>query len=196
MAAITTRQTTGFGATNKNAPLTNSEADANFINLNAGIANARANLNISGGGIISVDTSMNISWNQRFIVVSNSRGAANATAGYWDISLPSAGTTITGVGGASNKTVSSAGIQLNAWEALYYILPLGSSNTSLSANFRIASYTSDLDVPSNWVLICIRNGDNNLFYFPHGVNLAAGYTSNGQTNSGVPDYIIMSFGVI
>jgi len=34
MASITTRQTTGNGATVKNAPLTNVEIDTNFINLN------------------------------------------------------------------------------------------------------------------------------------------------------------------
>jgi hypothetical protein len=34
MASITTRQTTGGGATVKNAPLTNVEIDTNFINLN------------------------------------------------------------------------------------------------------------------------------------------------------------------
>jgi hypothetical protein len=34
MASITTRQTTGGGATVKNAPLTNAEVDTNFINLN------------------------------------------------------------------------------------------------------------------------------------------------------------------
>jgi hypothetical protein len=35
MASITTRQTTGGGATVKNSPLTNVEIDTNFINLNS-----------------------------------------------------------------------------------------------------------------------------------------------------------------
>ena len=35
MASITTRVTTGTGATVKNAPLTNAEIDNNFINLNS-----------------------------------------------------------------------------------------------------------------------------------------------------------------
>ena len=34
MVAITTRQTSGAGATNKGSPLTNTELDNNFINLN------------------------------------------------------------------------------------------------------------------------------------------------------------------
>jgi hypothetical protein len=42
---------------------------------------------------------------------------------------------------------------------LYYILPIGSSNTSVGANFRVAKYTSDLVIPENWVLLAIRNGD-------------------------------------
>lgn len=40
MAAITTRQTAGSGATVKGAPLTNAEVDANFININAELATA------------------------------------------------------------------------------------------------------------------------------------------------------------
>jgi len=40
MAAITTRQTAGTGATVKNAPLTNAEIDNNFINLNTDLSNA------------------------------------------------------------------------------------------------------------------------------------------------------------
>jgi hypothetical protein len=40
MAAITTRQTAGTGATVKNAPLTNAEVDNNFIALNTDLSNA------------------------------------------------------------------------------------------------------------------------------------------------------------
>lgn len=44
MAAITTRVTTGGGATVKNAPLTNTEIDNNFINLNTGKLESASNL--------------------------------------------------------------------------------------------------------------------------------------------------------
>lgn len=59
MAAITTRETAGGGATVANAPLTNAQVDNNFINLNtdkmektsnlsdlSNIATARTNLEV------------------------------------------------------------------------------------------------------------------------------------------------------
>jgi hypothetical protein len=44
MTTVTTRQTTAAGATNKGAPLTNDELDANFVNLNANKSEKSANL--------------------------------------------------------------------------------------------------------------------------------------------------------
>lgn len=191
MAAITTRQTAGIGATVAGVPLTNTQLDQNFIRLNEGISNARANINISGGGTVAVDASFNVTWSQRFIVISNGRGATGATQGYWDITVPAVSTVITGVGGAANKTVVAAGIPLAAWEALYYILPLGQGSSSLAANFRVANYTADVDIPSNWILICVRNGDNGIVYFPHGANLAAGDSAVGyETNTNIANTLV------
>lgn len=48
MASITTRQTSGGGATVKGSPLTNAELDANLINLNIGLTSSAA---ITGGTI-------------------------------------------------------------------------------------------------------------------------------------------------
>jgi hypothetical protein len=139
----------------------------------------RANRNITGGGTITVDASYNVLWSLRFIVISNGRGTNFSTAGYFDITCPTSGT-ITGVGGATNKTATAAGIPLASWEALYYILPIGSNNGSVAANFRVASYTSDLNIPHDWVLICIRNSESGYetVYFNNGIVLAAGESMN------------------
>ena len=142
----------------------------------------RANRNITGGGDITYDSSANVYWSARFIVIANGRGTNFATAGYFDINCPTSGT-VTGVGGASSVTATASGIPLAAWTALYYILPIGSGNTSLAANFRVVSYTSDVDVPHDWVLICFRNGDDNLAYFNNGVRLAPGSTSRQSAMS-------------
>ena len=132
-------------------------------------ASLRANVNISGGGTITVNASAFVLWSERFIIISNGNGSNFGTSGFFDISCPTSGT-ITGVGGASNKTATAAGIPLANYEALYYILPIGSNNTSVAANFRVVSYISAIDIPHNWVLVCLRNGDNGIFYF------SAGYT--------------------
>jgi hypothetical protein len=131
----------------------------------------RSNVAISGGGTITVNATGSVLWNARFIVISNGSGTNFSTTGYFDITCPTSGT-ITGVGGAANVTATAAGIPLAAWQAIYYILPIGSANTSVAANFRVASYTSALDVPHNWVLICVRNGDNGQFYFTAGYILS------------------------
>lgn len=41
---VTTRETTAAGATNKGAPLSNAEMDANFVNLNKGKLDVANNL--------------------------------------------------------------------------------------------------------------------------------------------------------
>lgn len=133
-------------------------------------ASIKSGFNISGGGTITVNASGSVLWGTRFIVISNGNSASFSTSGYFDITCPTSGT-VTGVGGAANKTATAAGVPLAVWEALYYILPIGSAATSLAANFRVASYTSALDVPHNWVLICVRNGDDGVFYFANGVRL-------------------------
>lgn len=184
----TVRVTGGMGVTGTvyaggfNGPLTGnastatSATSATSATQFAGIgvvsyaAALRSNRQISGGGLITVNASGSVLWSSRFIVISNGNGSTFGTNGYFDISCPTSGT-ITGVGGHANVTATAAGITMGAWDALYYILPVGGAATSATSNFRIASYTGALDVPYNWVLICIRNGDDGVYSFPNGVNL-------------------------
>ena len=135
----------------------------------------RANQKLSGGGTITVDSSFNVLWSTRFIVISNGRGSHFSTAGYFEINCPTSGT-ITGVGGASNQTATASGIPLNeSWTSLYYILPIGSGSGSLDANFRIVRYTADIEIPYDWILICSRNNDT-----PAVVNFNNGITLSGN----------------
>lgn len=151
----------------------------------------RANRNISGGGTITVNASGSVLWSSRFIVISNGRGSNFAASGYFDITCPTSGT-ITGVGGAGSVTATAAGIPLGAWQALYYILPIGSTNGSVAANFRVVSYTTDLNIPHEWVLICIRNGDNGAVTFNNGITLSLGQSMNSiqQTNANTGNTLV------
>jgi hypothetical protein len=147
----------------------------------------RANRSITGGGTITFDSSANLLWTTRFIVIANGRGPLFSTTGYFDIDMPPAGTVIPGVGGTANKTVSASGIPLNVWEALYYILPIGGTQTGLPGNFRVAQYTSDLDIPYNWVLIAVRNGDTpGKLYLNNGIILSTSQVYNGNSTSAYP----------
>ena len=118
----------------------------------------KAGFNMSGGGTISLSAGGVFKWTARFIVITNGNGSHFSTAGYFDINMPTSGT-LTGVGGAGNQTWTAAGMTLSGWQALYYILPIGSASTSIAANFRVAYYTSDLEVPANWILLAILNND-------------------------------------
>jgi hypothetical protein len=137
----------------------------------------RANRNITGGGAITFDSNGFLYWSQRFIVISNGKSPSLNTDGYFDIYVPTSGT-ITGVGGLPNRNATGSGIQINVWEALYYILPLGQTSTAGGTNnFRIASYISDSDIPHNWILIAVRNGETGYLYLNNGVVLAPGHSS-------------------
>ncbi len=141
----------------------------------------KSGFNVTGGGTITVNASYAVYWSSRYIVIANGNSSDFSTNGYFDINCPTSGT-VTGVGGAASRTATASGITLNAWEALYYILPVGSAATSVAGNFRVASYTSALDVPHTWLLIAVRNGDTNLIYMPNGIILAASQSTTA-TNS-------------
>lgn len=119
----------------------------------------RSQARLSGGGDLLVSAGYEVSWSARFIAIAIGRNASLTTDGYFEIIQPSAGTVINGYGGATNKTVTAAGIPLSSWDTLWYEIPYGNTHLSLSGNFRITNYTTDFVVPNNWVMICTRNAD-------------------------------------
>lgn len=148
----------------------------------------KAQSGITGGGIISVSSGGLFNWTARFIVISHGRGAHFSTAGYFDITRPADGTVVTGVGGAANYTVAG-GIQLNVWQALYYILPIGGASGSVAGNFRLVNYTADVVIPDNWLLLAVRNGDSSgPVRVCTGPQISLGSTSTG--NDPYPQYAV------
>lgn len=135
----------------------------------------KANQMLTGGGNITY-TSGVLSWSNRFIVIVNGSGSHFSTNGYFDITIPTNGTVITGVGGAGNVTVTGGGVPISCWTALYYILPIGSNNGSVATNFRIASYTAGMQVPENWILIGTNNCDDGTIRLGNGLVLQPGQT--------------------
>lgn len=138
-------------------------------------ASTKAQANISGGGNITYNGS-GIGWTNRFIVINNGAGSHFSVNGYFDIDMPANGTVITGVGGAGNATVAGGIIPVGCWQALYYILPVGSGNGSLPANFRVAQYVAGMVVPENWILIANQNCDHSTMRLGTGQILQSGQT--------------------
>ncbi|HLP19361.1 MAG TPA: hypothetical protein VK174_03635, partial [Chitinophagales bacterium] len=143
----------------------------------------KAQTNVTGGGNITYNSSGELRWTTRFIVISNGRGSHFAGNGYFDIEVPAVNTVITGDGGAGNTSVTAGGIPLSSWQALYYILPVGNNNASLPSNFRVVQYTGGLTVPENWLLLAIRNGDDNTLRLGTGITLKLDqtWTAGGGT---------------
>lgn len=116
---------------------------------------------VSSGGVLGVDAAYNVWWTYRFVVMAAGMSPTLCPSGFFDIAMPPNGTVIPRVGAtaASSVTVASNAINLNPWDAIYYILPLGSASTSLPGNFRIVQYTANLTIPVNWMPIAIRNSE-------------------------------------
>jgi hypothetical protein len=111
-----------------------------------------------GGGIVSVTTDR-IKWSDRFLVLGNGMHAAASTTGHHNIPMPAAGTNIANTAGGTNA-VDVNGIYLPDWNALWYVLPVGQNESAgQAANLRMGVYSSIGEVPDNWVLIAVRNGD-------------------------------------
>jgi hypothetical protein len=150
---------------------------------------------ITGGGILTVSPGYVLSWTQRLMVIPSGHNAAYATSGFFEATQPPNGTVIPGVGGSIGTTVTAAGVPLVAWEALYYILPLGSSVTSIPANFRTVGYALDFDIPADWLLIAVHNADGAALGGPDTVKWCTGISmtpwvtpalSNGWLHYAVP----------
>lgn len=169
-APITVASTTLV--TNLNADLWDS------AQLNAHTASIRSNSILSGGGLVTLSASSELIWTERMVVLANGRGTHFSTTGFFDIFTPAAGTVITGVGGAPNQTATAAGIPLTDgslnWVSLYYILPIGSSNLPVPTNFRLVSYSADVEVPDNWVCIARRNPESDCIHLANGLILKPG----------------------
>ena len=151
---------------------------------NAYAASVKAGFILSGGGNITYNGSA-ISWSSRFIVINNGTGSQFSTNGYFDINQPASGTVITGVGSSGNVTVTASGVPLGCWDALYYILPVGSSNGVINSNFRIVQYGAGFVVPETWILLAAQNCDDGTVKVGNGVILASGQTwTSGQGTAG------------
>lgn len=116
---------------------------------------------LSGGGTKNWNGNAGLfSWNQRFICIT---GGSNSMqpSGYFDINMPTSGNALVAnnTGTWATRTWTANGIVLNAWEALYYVCPIGQANTSIATNYRIVPYNFSARVPSHWLLIATRNGD-------------------------------------
>ncbi|KKN57913.1 hypothetical protein LCGC14_0557440 [marine sediment metagenome] len=158
-------------------------ATKDYVDIDAATV-IKAGFNLAGGGTITLAAGGRFGWSARLIVIANGRGTHFSINGFFDITQPTSGT-CTGVGGASNQTWNASGIPLGgAWLALYYILPIGSSSTSVAANFRLVNYTGDLEIPDHWILVAVNNWDSTVLKVCTGIYLRLGQSRLNQDGAG------------
>jgi len=117
----------------------------------------RNNHVMSGGDLFTFSSTNYLTWSNRIITMGQGQSADWATSGYHFIEVPAAGTALNVHGGAGARNWTADGVLLAQWESLWYELPLGFS--SVATNFHIVYYSSAFEVPYNWVLIGVVNGD-------------------------------------
>ena len=139
---------------------------------------------LNGGGTVTYNASSYIKWSERVIAIpieSNEMGAS----GYIDIETPVSGTItyFSGSSGSTTATCTAAGVPMGAWQALYYVVTPGQASGTDQTRFRLVSYTnSSWNPDSNWILICVRNGDSQqLKWLPGQTILAPGQSYNSAT---------------
>ena len=127
----------------------------------------------SGGGTITLDVSYNIKWTSPIRLQPMDK--ANASDSFISLLMPANATVISGIGACPSVTVTSSGIPLtgpSTWLALYAKHNVGGINTAIT--YYVADYSTMISggIDSNYILVAIRNGDNN------NVKLCTGFTLN------------------
>ena len=132
----------------------------------------RAQTLLTGGGRPTWNGFV-FNWTDRFITIGGGSQVLQPI-GHHNIFRPPAGSTALV---ANNSTAwaprafTAAGIQLNAWEALYYELPLGGPEPTLNGNFFIVPYFTNATIPPHWVMLAVTNPENQTLKLGTGVIL-------------------------
>jgi hypothetical protein len=148
----------------------------------------RSQANVTGGGTITYDGSGYLGWSSRLIIISGGRSASSAQVGYFDIIQPTTGV-IPVYGGAPSRSWTAAGVVLNNWESLWYILPVGSPNGTVATNFFITSYVAGTNPPtSDVLLVATHNADVGNVRFCTGHKLVPGASVPAGGFGGSPLY--------
>lgn len=188
----------GIGTTDPSAPL----------DVPGGISTPgyHAQWSLSCAGLVTW-TGSRLSWVGRVIAIPVEK-TEFGYGGYIDMYVPASGTSITYYDGSTNTqtavTTDADGFPLNAWEALWYVVTPGQSNSTVNSQYVITDYRNSLWKPnSNWLLIAFVNGDtayeDHLKFIPTGgtfhvwtglpfvnswVNYSNGYNPGGYYRDG------------
>ncbi len=144
-------------------------------------------LPLSGGGTVTWGgPGGRLHWSKRFIATSRANPNAYG-GGYVQINMPEGDILAEHVYDNQPRSVTSEGVLLNDWEALYAVHDTGQGATTLS--FRIINYAQPFQATGNWRLIAMVNGDDHTVKLGTGVTLSP--ASSASEGSPIPVGIIV-----
>lgn len=166
---IQTRITGSCAGTNRYIQSINENGSVNCGDLNnLAVRNisvemiTRGSTMLGGGGYIGwhcYSGTCYMYWDDRFITIANGQSANYSTNGHFDITYP-AGWNAIGVGtGNQHFNGWPFGVHIPCWNALYYVLPIGSSSGTQPGNFRLVNYFNSGEIPAEWQLIAVNHCD-------------------------------------
>ena len=166
------------------------------IGLMTGAANdyMKAQFTLSGGGQVTWEgPGGRLKWTTRFIAISMEKSAI-FSEGYVDINQPTADIPAADVLAADNpdavsRSVTTDGVLLNGWEALYAVHSPGGGRNAVS--FKIVDHkgTDGFFAPSNWILVAVVNNENGTIKLGTGTILSK--KSSSTKGSPIPRGVIM-----
>lgn len=127
----------------------------------------KAQFTMNGGGVVTWSGGR-LRWSNRFIAISGGNSPLSMLSGYVNVVMPATDLPAAYVWDNQPRSVNASGILLKGWEALYAVHGIGQNPDAVT--LRIVSYTYPLNVPSNWILVAVMNGDDN------SIRLATGRT--------------------
>jgi microcystin-dependent protein len=130
----------------------------------------KAHFSLKGGGTISWSKTNRLTWTQRFRAIGF--GVTSfSSEGCFNINRPNPAE----IGGLEcwngDNRINDAGIELRDWESLYAILTGTGPN---DVRLRIENYSRQGELPSNWLLIASRNGDDRTLKLGTGLTISPG----------------------
>jgi microcystin-dependent protein len=131
---------------------------------------AKAQYTLSGGGRIRWTKDGLLSWSYRFIAICMGKTSV-LPSGHFNMDQPVNSSRLTAFDN-STRIVGGA-IKLNPWEAIYAIHDMDGDATKTT--FQIVQYQYKFyEVPTNWILIAVVNGDDSSLKLGTGITIAPG----------------------
>ena len=128
-----------------------------------------------------------LKWTQRFIAISMGGLHESFANGCVSINPPTADIPAGQVWDGSARSVNANGVLLKDWEALYAEHTVGGGDTAVK--FHVVLYTTPFVAPSNWLIVALRNDDDQTLKLGTGVCLSL--NSSSTKGSPVPTGTIM-----